>query len=285
VPSGGGTEFFMKRYSYLGNSTSEALKTIMLNPLYVLKHVFTLSKIVYLITLLLPVAFLSLFNSLIVISLPIFAQNLLSERYPMYSITFQYCAILLPILYFATIDFLTNIGTKNIKWLSKMLSRISGTNINSNTSNLVVSLSVLIFLLTLSSSAIYGPFGYMYKTNISSGHCVYFENFLIETPQDKTAKEIARLIPNNASVMVNEPFQLLLSERERIYTFHHYTFSREYVKDITPNKIDYIVFNLNNPRLKNVDGWRTWIRSLEGDGWVKIVEKDGFVVLKSRLGI
>jgi hypothetical protein len=125
----------------------------------------------------------------------------------------------------------------------------------------------------------------MYKTNISSGHCVYFENFLIETPQDKTAKEIARLIPNNASVMVNEPFQLLLSERERIYTFHHYTFSREYVKDITPDKVDYIVFNLNNPRLKNVDGWKMWIESLEGNGWSKVVEKDGFVVLKSRLRI
>ena len=279
----GGSEFFMTRYSYLGNTTSEALRTIIFNPIYVLKHVFTLSKVVYLITLLLPIAFLSLFSSLITISLPIFVQNLLSERYYMYSITFQYCAILLPILYFAMIDFLSKVKNKDIKRFNRILNRIFGVNINTNADNLVVSLSVLVFLLTLSSSAAYGPFGYIYKTNVSSGHCVYFENFLIETPDDRTAKEIAKLIPNDDSVIVNEPFQLLLSERERIYTFHHYTFSKEYVSDITSDKVDYIVFNLNNPRLKNCDGWREWINGLEGNGWIKVIERDGIVVLKSGL--
>jgi len=272
-PSAGGSEFFMKRYSYLGSGMGEALHTIMTEPLFVLQHVLTVAKIAYIGTLLFPLAFFPLFSSTIFIALPIFAQNLLSERYPMYSILYQYSAILLPVLYFSAIKAIYKLSKSDLTLIRKIVTK-----------NFLISSVFLILLLSLTSAAIYGPFGYLYKVNSSEvkGHSVYFENFLVETKEDRIAKEIARQIPKNASVLVQEPFQILLAEREKIYMFPCYTFSSRCVANVTPERIDYIILNMNNPRLKNIEGWRDWIDQLESNSWRKIVEKDGFIVFKGE---
>ncbi len=263
----GGSEFFMKRYSYLGSSMGESLHTIMTEPLFVLQHVLTVAKIAYIGTLLFPLAFFPLFSSTIFIALPIFAQNLLSERYPMYSILYQYSAILLPVLYFSAVKAIYKLSKSDLTF-----KRIA-------TKNFLISSIFLILLLSLTSTAIYGPFGYLYKVNSSEvkGHSVYFENFLVESKEDRIAKEIARQIPRNASVSVQEPFQILLAEREKIYMFP----SRSAPYDLNI-KVNYIILNMNNPRLKDVEGWKNWVKELEESNiWKVIIEKDKFIVLRS----
>ena len=286
MPYEGGPKIFMPSYGYLGSSVSEVIHTIMTKPLFVLSHVFTLAKIAYLGMLLLPlILILPLFSGIFVLGLPIFAQNLLSAYYPHYSIMYQYSAILLPILYISAIESLSKIHNSNFtSRLNQIFEKLSGGHFDSRSRNLVISLIFLILLFTLASSTTYGPFGYIYKVNASevSGHSTYFENMFTETQQYRIAKEIASQIPENASVIVQEPFQMLLSQREHIYIFHYHTFSEERVENVTPYRVEYVIVNLNNPRLENVDGWKKWMEGLEHRGWEKIMERDGFFVFKSK---
>ena len=284
-PPAAGVEFFMGRYDYLGGSVSEALHIILTRPLFVLSHAFTTAKIAYLGTLLLPLFIvLPLLSGVFFIAIPILAQNLLSTTYTMYSILYQYSAILIPILYISAIKALSKIKDSEHGKLKRVFENISGGSSKSDVKNLVISSVFLILMLSLICSTIYGPFGYIYKVNASevSEHSVYFESFLVETPQDRIAKEIASQIPKNASVIVQEPFQILLAERERIYRFPCRAFSEECVGDVTPESVDYVVLNLNNPRLKNLNGWKEWVEGLEREGWEKFIDRKGFFVFKSK---
>ena len=102
----GSDDFLQNRYSYLGHSYKEIFKTLITQPIYVLKHVFTLPKIEYLFLLFFSVGFgiFSIFApEILMISLPILAINLLSEQPMMYEIIRWYNAGIIPFIFISTI--------------------------------------------------------------------------------------------------------------------------------------------------------------------------------------
>lgn len=273
-------------YSYLGSDYSEAIQTIINKPIFVLSHVFALPKFAYLVTLLLPLLItLPFISRLSVATFPILAQNLFSDRLNLYTIIYHYSAIIIPLLYFSVIEALIKIQkSKLTSNFNKLLDKIAGVkNFNSEPSALIVSMILLIFFFSIICSGIYGPHGYIYQLDVKDiqGHTTLFKKDLYTAiDRDRIAKEIVLEIPRNASVVASEPFYLILSKRERIYTLPH-TLSND-ISYIPPDKIDYILVDIENPVVK---GTRTFVGSLEkSPNWKKILEKEGFVVFKSNRG-
>jgi uncharacterized membrane protein len=83
-------------YGDLGKNLSEVILNSVKNPVKTAERVFTTQKMVYLVMMLLPFAFLSLFSpSVLLFTLPIVGINLLSIRKSQYDYTSHYSALLL----------------------------------------------------------------------------------------------------------------------------------------------------------------------------------------------
>ena len=83
-------------YGDLGQSLPEVIQNTLTHPTKTIQRVFTLKKFEYLLAMLLPFAFLSLFApTLLVFALPILGLNLLSIRSSQYDYTTHYSALLL----------------------------------------------------------------------------------------------------------------------------------------------------------------------------------------------
>ena len=91
-------------YRWLGENTRAIVTTIVTNPLYTAQGILTLEKGRYLAQLLWPLAFLPLLRPrLLLVPLPIFALNLLSEVRVQFDVRFQYQALIIPFLFLAAL--------------------------------------------------------------------------------------------------------------------------------------------------------------------------------------
>ncbi|MDD5436424.1 MAG: DUF2079 domain-containing protein, partial [Candidatus Omnitrophica bacterium] len=91
---------FSAYYQHLGTSILEMLKTIILHPVTVLKFALTPGKVLYIFSLFIPTAFIGLASpAVLLMTLPIFMQNLLSSAFTHSQITYQYVALLIPFIF------------------------------------------------------------------------------------------------------------------------------------------------------------------------------------------
>lgn len=97
-------------YAWLGPDTRAIVTTIVTDPLYTLRGVFTLEKLRYLAQLLWPLAFLPLLHPrLLLIPAPILALNLLSGELVQFDLFHQYQALIIPFLFIAAIHGLVDL--------------------------------------------------------------------------------------------------------------------------------------------------------------------------------
>jgi uncharacterized membrane protein len=101
-----GHSLLAARYASLGNSPLGVAKTILLHPIYILKHyVLEHNHLFYLRVLLTPAGYLPLLAPwVLVLALPTIALNLLSSYPNMYSGLYQYSAEIVPVLVFSTVE-------------------------------------------------------------------------------------------------------------------------------------------------------------------------------------
>src|SRR6266702_520922 len=101
-----GHSLLTARYTDLGNSPLAIAKTILLHPIYILKHyVLEHNHFFYIRVLLTPAGYLPLLAPwVLVLALPTIALNLLSSYPNMYSGLYQYNAEIVPVLVFSTIE-------------------------------------------------------------------------------------------------------------------------------------------------------------------------------------
>src|SRR6185437_3913379 len=94
------------RYSEFGATPGQVALYVLTHPAQVVRdYVFSPDRIVYLRTLLAPVAYLPLFAPLtLLIAVPALAINMLSSYAPMYSGIYQYNAEIVPVLIVAAIE-------------------------------------------------------------------------------------------------------------------------------------------------------------------------------------
>ena len=102
------------RYEHLGGSLREILITIAVRPWRWLGLLVDGGRLVYLLALLAPLGFLSLFAPRVALAaLPGLAQNLLSNDYRLYNFRSQYQAFVLPFLILAAVEGYRNLQARS----------------------------------------------------------------------------------------------------------------------------------------------------------------------------
>ena len=124
--SGGAGYTFFSRYTTLGTTPVEMLRTLLLRPATLYHLVSTPQKLLFTLQLLLPLACLPLLGfPAILLALPTYAYLMLSDYAFQTSITYQYTAPLIPLLMLATVVGLQRIRRRQIRafhWASIALA-------------------------------------------------------------------------------------------------------------------------------------------------------------------
>lgn len=201
-------------YAHLGENLSQIAKTFFFKSEYVLNFMFTQRKVQYLFLMFLPTGFLALLSPLVLFSLPFFAINLLLNFDLPSSIFWHYQSWLIPILIWATLDFISK--KERIKF----------------------ALCGLIFLVSLLSSLYFGPFNLL-NLNLGNTHKGLLE--LKKSLEIDYLKDIQKLIPNDGVLAADTSLAPYFANRKDFYLFPNQT------------DTDYIVTSLkqfkNHPQL------------------------------------
>lgn len=209
------TPFAVDRYSYLGSHIPEILQTLLLHPIYVLKHIFISKKIDYAIELFGPVGFLSFVSpSHVFLTVPTFFQNILSDLPAQYSIHYQYTSPLTPFIFISAIC-----GLRNLLDTPKLQRRFK---LNFGRSQLIQATTVFLFfscLLFFDRSPIYQLRKYT------------------STDHTKAADKLIDVIPPAVSVSSQETFVPHLSHRKHIYQFPMLNEAEYIFLDVTASKV------------------------------------------------
>ncbi len=100
-------------YAWLGGGLNGIVKSSLTRPWFVARHILTPAKIRYTFDLLLPFAFLPLLKPrLLLIPLPIYLLNILTDFPPQYSITSHYSALIVPFLMIAALESVADIAAR-----------------------------------------------------------------------------------------------------------------------------------------------------------------------------
>ncbi len=187
-----GQHFALTFYSDFGSSPFEVVKTIFLSPLKTFTTIFTISKLNYLLQLLLPLGFFSLFAPLFLIfALPDLAINLLSSNSSFHKIYFQYTAIITPFLFIAAMYGLSN--------LQRRFPKIA----------MNVWISIVVISVGIAVHA-YGPSPLSKSPNT--------DMFWRTQPDKEIINEYLDAIPKRYSIAATNNIGSHISHRQRIYT-------------------------------------------------------------------
>jgi len=191
---GGHLEIFAQRYGYLGTTPQDVIVNTMVKiPAIITSILGDRSRVDYLIQLLIPMAFLSLFDmAVVMIPAGNVVVNLLSSFEPQHSIRYQYTAPILPFILMATISGLRK--AKSERGFHKQLLAI-------------------MFVATVMQAYLQGPIG---VSNIPS-----------RTAHDAALDSVLTLIPRNASVSTQNDIFPHVAQRSNV--FLRYSNNVEYI--------------------------------------------------------
>lgn len=194
-------------YSWLGDTPTEVLKTIILDPGKVLSGIVIKPKMLYLYHLFVPVGFLSIFSpgALLLTLIPL-TEGLLSQRPTHFSIHYQYSSIITPFIFISAIYGIRNI----LSW-----KKITG----NKSLQKIVPIFVLIILLVsaIISAATFGPLLHLPDK---------LKLWRI-TREDRVRQNLVEEVPSQAPVIATFEFSPKLSMRPQLFYFYHvYSASR-----------------------------------------------------------
>jgi uncharacterized membrane protein len=185
-----GGDPFAGRYEEVGGSPTGILKTIVTDPLTIVRAAFDVDGLTYLLVLLVPLAFLPLAAPLALLpALPDLALNLLSSTDTQTSIHFHYVAPLVPALFAAAIFAAARFERPIVKPLVAL---------------------VLVSNFVLGAIPLWGA--------IPGGEDLQ-ANAALVSDHDRTATRALRLIPDRAVVSASNSLGAHLSERRRFLSF------------------------------------------------------------------
>ncbi len=250
-----------------GNSLSEMILNILLNPIDTLKKLLTPAKIGNFVLFLIPLLFTPFLNIMIfLIALPNLAISFLSYSISHSSFILYYLSPSIAVFYYASINGISKI--KNFKLI----------NINSLINAILVAsiTSTIFFGATPISIAFWNKnyyVGNFYTTN-------FHRSAYIEEERDIVAKKIINKIPKNAIVSAELHFLPLLYNRKKMIIFPS-----------DDKNIDYVIIDRLNP--KKTGGGKYYLsfrldpesyyqKYLNNSKWSTIFEDKGITLLKKN---
>lgn len=188
---------YWQHYAYLGSNMWQAALKLLSNPLRIFKYLFyPLRKVLLLLLMLLPFAFLPLLGLFSIVGLPYLAQRFLSDYPGHWAPASHYNAVLGVILALATVEAIAFLNRRRELGKGGVLARIP-----------VKKLMAALVGIALLCSVAY-PVGVLIAYNPS--RCV---------PLAATGYDLLREIPPDAFVVAQSPIVPHLSERDDIYIY------------------------------------------------------------------
>ena len=216
------------RYSQLGGSPGQVALYMLTHPVQVVRdYVLSPDRIVYLRTLLAPVAYLPLVAPLtVLIAVPALAINMLSSYAPMYSGIYQYNAEIIPVLIVAAIEGVAILAGLGAWATARVRSRLSAQTLRwprwamrfPLRRTLMMGLTLLVLLFALRAQRDHG------YTSLAKGF-----TWPVVTAHAQLANSIIARIPPDASVSAQTDLVPHLSQRRHIYLFPDLMEDADYV--------------------------------------------------------
>ncbi len=233
--------YYVVYYSYLGKDLTSIIQTLIFHPIFVLRNVVTFIKVGYLLLLFIPLGFTSILSpSHLLISLPIFAQNLLSGHPFQHSIYTQYNSPIIPFLFFSAIYGLKKTTTRK---------------------NVFHALLFFILLNSLFSNFFFSASPLNHFSPIPTSKAFRTEDYVM-TANDLAAKKMMKMIPDDASVSADISLLAHLNHRQDLYFFATYY-----------DKVDYVIFDVQqSPQIRE--------ELLENRDYSIVAEEGGFILFK-----
>jgi uncharacterized membrane protein len=250
--SASGQHSQLDRYGYLGGSSLEIVRTMVLRPDIVLQHLLTRENASYLVGLLSPTGFMAVFAPhVLLLGLPTLLMNLLSTYAPMRTLgPFHYAAPLAPFFVISAVY-----GTA---FLAKMVAP----RLRVSRGRLVQSLAVMVLLSALIVHYLggYSPLAAGFELPVVTDHERLAERFLGLIPAGAAVSAQSRLVPH-------------LSHRERVYMFPR-------IEDA-----EYVLFDVTADSwpIHPNDEWRLFRSLVEERAFGILAAEDGYVLLQKGL--
>ena len=216
-------------------------KTIFVDPQYVINEVFKPDKVIYILAMLLPLAFLPVISrklSQLVLIIPFLVINLMSNYPYMINLSFQY--------HFGSAALLIYLFVVNLSGMKRPTQRF--------VAPFAVAASIVLFVTVL----------YGYTDNIKT----YIDG--AETREQ--LNQILDAIPEDASVQASGFLLPRLSQRRVIYDVGYNN-----APGRTPLETEYVVLDMRGSGA--VAEAKTHMERYESRGYTRVVEQDGLVLI------
>ena len=215
---------FSVYYRHLGSTMSEMVKTIVMHPVAVARFALTPPKLAYIFQLFVPVAFFSLFSpGFLLMTIPIFMQNLLSSVATHSRINYQYVATLIPFIFASAVFAFKNLLHHKTFFLKRHIL-----------------LGIVLSFSIGSAFALGAPQVYFLK---------YFSACKFRD-LERAKTHLVHEVPNGASVIATFQFLPRLANRYDLYSLHFvatgfkmYTNARY----VPPQNLEYALIDFNEP--------------------------------------
>ncbi|MCL5256395.1 MAG: DUF2079 domain-containing protein [Chloroflexi bacterium] len=236
-------------YKNLGSTPGGIVKTIVTHPLQTLGMMFTPDKIWYMVTLLLPVAFLPLLGPrALLLALPILLMNLLSDRVAQFDYRTQYSALAIPGMIVGAIY-----GFSRLK---QLVAGIAGKGRSVPGGLGVPLVGVLLIIAVGANVALHNPVLRTLRYHESDARVA-------------AAQSLIAMIPSDASVAASSFVAPRLLPRRYLYNFPPQSY--------TPSlaNVQYILVDTNAVML---EGRSSLTQLQESPSWKLVASKEGFML-------
>jgi uncharacterized membrane protein len=227
----GDSTFFGDRYTAVGGSPGGVLRTVVTDPIAIMRDVATLHKLAYVLLLFLPFLGLWLLEPLLLLgAVPDLALNLLSSEPNQSSVAFQYTAAIVPCVLAASILGLARLRRSRLR-IQRNLPRVA-----------------LYIAAAVTLSAVYTPF--------LSG-VAWVGQALPSNSVHRAKSDALALIPSGAPVSASNQLGAQLSERRRMLIFPAIREARWVVVDEHDSTYeDEAWYGRQIERMHKRDSWR-----------------------------
>jgi uncharacterized membrane protein len=251
---------YLSRLSELGNTPSEILATVLSNPVYAFTRSFFQDRMEILLQMFSPLSFLSFFSPVLLIALPEYALNMLTNLPCLMKM--GYCLVLvIPFTFIAAVY-----GAKRI--LSFLPNKICSIKV----SNIIFA---VILFTSIYSSLLFSPLW---------GHGFSWLNFSLPNsgPDDHYLKleNTINSIPSNSTLLLPANMCPHASHFEDLYTFELY-FNDIKQKNTTRKNVNFMIIDRTTFQRLKQDDIEILERKISED-FIKINQTDGIEIYRKR---
>jgi uncharacterized membrane protein len=242
--------FAIGYYSKYGSTPKQIVETIILKPYKWIPDLLTLKQLEYLLIFILPTGFLALLTPIILLALPEFLINMLSNDPLMRQIYYQYTAAIAPFAFIALV-----FGVVKFR---KILTNLFSKYKSISTKKIDTFICYFLVFFTIVSALIMSPLPGMPLADTNA--------FTYRLPAANYIKNLAKTIPNSAAVSASNTINPYFSERINSYWF-----------PVGVEKADYVLVNS-----RDIGVTKSSIQKLEEDSDFKLIYKNSTVEIFQR---